>query len=49
MPRFLQAISNTLTRAGYTVTAGSTAIALTVPGRFVPLMKQLLRYGFQAV
>ena len=49
LPKFLVPLSNYLTRAGYTVSEGSTAISLDVPGRFVPFMKELLRYGFQAV
>lgn len=49
MPKFLEPIRKTLVRAGYTVQAGTTAVSNTAPQRYVPLMKRMLRYGFETV
>lgn len=47
MPKFLVVFSKEITRAGFTVSAGSAAMPATLPKRFVPQWKRLNRYGFQ--
>ena len=49
MPKFLEPIRKLLTRAGYTVQAGTTALPAPAPRRFVAFMKQMLRYGYETV
>lgn len=47
MPKFLEPYRKFLTRKGKTVAAGSTAIAGDTPRWMVPLIKRLLRYGYE--